>query len=130
MIEKCFPIQSIKISTSDKEWMTPKIKDLIKQRQKAHMANNFKLRKSLITKVRNEIRKASLNYNAKKAHLFHMSNPREWFRHINKIMGHRNKKINFTNIPELAFKPIDDQIKIVNEHFANICKKYPPLIVI
>ena len=56
-----------------------------------------------------------------------MSNPREWYRHINKIMGNKNKRLNFTNIPELAFKPIDDQIEIVNKHFANICKKYPPL---
>ena len=37
------------------------------------------------------------------------------------------KVLNFTNIPELAFKPIATQIKIVNDHFANICKKYPPL---
>ena len=42
-------------------------------------------------------------------------------------MGNKNKKLNFTNIPDLAFKPIDDQIKIINDHFANICRKYPPL---
>ena len=127
MIEKYFPVQKITISTSDKEWMTVKIKDLINQRQKAHKANNFELKNILAKKVRDEIRKAKVNYNNKKAHLFHMSNPREWYRHINKIMGNKNKKLNFTNIPELAFKAIDDQIKIVNEHFANICKKYPPL---
>ena len=63
----------------------------------------------------------------KKAHLFHASNPREWYKHINKIMGNKNRKLNFTNIPDLAFKPIDDQIKIINDHFANICRKYPPL---
>ena len=123
MIEKYFPVQKITISTSDKEWMTVKIKDLINQRQKAHKANNFELKNILAKKVRDEIRKAKVNYNNKKAHLFHMSNPREWYRHINKIMGNKNKKLNFTNIPELAFKAIDDQIKIVNEHFANICKK-------
>ena len=42
-------------------------------------------------------------------------------------MGNKNRKLNFTNIPDLAFKPIDDQIKIINDHFANICRKYPPL---
>ena len=68
-----------------------------------------------------------MNYNEKKAHLFHASNPREQYRHINKIMGNKSKKSNFANIPELAFKDIDVQIKIVNDHFANICKKYPPL---
>ena len=77
--------------------------------------------------MRQEIRKAKVNYNEKKAHLFHASNPREWYKHINKIMGNKNRKLNFTNIPDLAFKPIDDQIKIINDHFANICRKYPPL---
>ena len=77
--------------------------------------------------MRQEIRKAKVNYNDKKSHLFHASNPREWYKHINKIMRNKNKKLNFTNIPDLAFKPIDDQIKIINDHFANICRKYPPL---
>ena len=127
MIEKYFPVQTITISSSDKEWMTVKIKDLIRQRQKAHKAEKLKLENVLAKKVRDEIRKAKVNYNSEKAHLFHMSNPREWYRHINKIMGNKNKKLNFTNIPELAFETIDDQIRIVNDHFANICKKYPPL---
>ena len=107
--------------------MTVKIKDLIRQRQKAHKAKNIELKIILAKKVRQEIRKAKKNYNEKKAHLFYASNPREWYRHINKIMGKKNKSLNFTNIPELAFKPIATQIKIVNDHFANICKKYPPL---
>ena len=125
MIEKYFPVQTITISSSDKEWMTVKIKDLISQRQKAHKAEKLELENVLAKKVRDEIRKAKVNYNSKKAHLFHMSNPREWYRHINKIMGNKNKKLNFTNIPELAFETIDDQIRIVNDHFANICKKIP-----
>ena len=127
MIEMCFPVQTITISTSDQEWMTLKIKELIKQRQKAHKAKNFELTKILRNKIREEIRNAKINYNAKNAHLFHMSNPREWYRHINKIIGNKNKQLNFSNIPELAFKTIDDQLKIINEHFAKICRKYPPL---
>ena len=127
MIDKYFPTQKITISSSDREWMTIKIKDLIRQRQKAHKANNFELRDILRKKVRQEIREAKKNYNKKNAHLFHASNPREWYRHINKIMGNKNKNLNFANIPELASKAIDVQIKIVNDHFAKICKLYPPL---
>ena len=70
--------------------MTPKIKALIAQRQKAHKAKNFERRNYLVKKIRSEIRKAKINYNDNKAHLFHMSNPREWYKHINKIIG--NKK--------------------------------------
>lgn len=91
MIEKYFLVQKITISSSDKEWMTVKIKDLINQRQKAHKAGNLELKNNLAKKVRFEIRKAKVNYNKEKAHLFHMSNPQEWYRHINKIMGNKMK---------------------------------------
>ena len=56
-----------------------------------------------------------------------MSNPREWYKHINKIIGNKKHNLNFTNIPEVAYKTIAEQIKIVNKHFANICNMYPPL---
>ena len=127
MIDKLFPLKKITISSTDKEWITPKIKTLIKQRQKAHFAKNPELVKYLASKVRLEIKKAKVHYNENKAHLFHMSNPREWYSHINKIIGNKNRKLNFTNIPELAYKTVEEQIKIVNTFFANICNKYPPL---
>ena len=107
--------------------MTPKIKNLIMQRQKAHKTRNFEVRNYLAKKIREEIRKAKVNYNENKAHLFHKSNPKEWYKHINKIIGNKKHSLNFTNIPEVAYKAIGEQIKIVNKHFANICNKYPPL---
>ena len=127
MVEECFPLQKIIISSTDKEWMTPKIKDLISQRQKAHKAKNFELKNYLDRKIKHEIRKAKENFNSNKAHLFHMSNPREWYKHINKIIGNKRNNLIFTNVPDVAYKPIGEQIKIVNNHFANICNKYPPL---
>ena len=127
MIDKYFPIKKIKISSSDKEWMTVKIKDLIDQRQRAFHATKLDLYDILARKVKSEIWKAKIDYNEEKAHLFHASNPREWYRHDNKLMGNKNKKLNFANIPELAFRPIEVQIKIVNDHFAKICRKYPPI---
>ena len=127
MIDKFFPLKKIDISSSDKEWITPNIKNMIKERQKAHLAQNIDLRNHLEKKIRSEIRKAKLLFNEKKAHLFHTSNPREWYKHINKIFGNKKYNLNLINIPEIANKTVNEQIKIVNDHFANICKKYPPL---
>ena len=56
-----------------------------------------------------------------------MSNPREWYKHVNKIIGNKNHNDNFTNIPDLAFKPISDQNKLLNNYFAKICNIFPPL---
>merc|ERR1739842_45057 len=88
---------------------------------------NVDLDTHLARKVTFEIRKAKLDYTKSKAHLFHMSNPREWYNHINKIIGNKKPKLNFTNIPELAYKAIGEQVEIINMHFSNICNKYPPL---
>ena len=59
--------------------------------------------------------------------MFHTSNPRKWYKHINKIIGNKRFDLNLINIPEVANKPVNEQIKIINDHFSKICKKYPPL---
>ena len=56
-----------------------------------------------------------------------VSSPKEWYRHINNIIGNKKNSVNFTNIPELANKSSEEQVTIVNNHFAKICTKYPPL---
>ena len=56
-----------------------------------------------------------------------MSNPREWYRYINRIIGNNNLNLNFINIPELAYKTVKEQMKTVDTYFANICRKYPSL---
>ena len=127
MIDLFFPIKKIKFFSSDKEWITPNIKNLIKQRQKAHFAGKIDLRNHLVKKIRSEIRKAKIHYNEKKAHLFHTSNPREWYKHINKIIGNKRFDLNLINIPEVANKPVNEQIRNINDHFSKRCKKYPPL---
>ena len=106
--KQVFPPKKVTINSSDKEWITPKIKKLIAQRQKAYLANKFDQSKNLAKKVRAEIRKAKIQHNKKKAHLFHLSNSREWYKHINKIIGTKVKKLNLINIPNLANKTIDE----------------------
>ena len=107
-IDELFPLQKINISDTDKEWMTPDIKNLISERQLAHNSKLFDLRDHLAKRIRHEIREAKCNYNKGKAHYFHMTNPREWFKHINKIIGNKTNKNPFINIPDLAFKPISE----------------------
>ena len=127
MVEKYFPLTPVLITNTDKEWITPNIKKLISQRQKAHRSKKYKLRNNLAKKIRIEIKRAKVRYNKrKKSNLFSYSS-KEWYRHINNILGNKKNSINFTNIPELANKPSDEQVTIVNTHFANICRKYPPL---
>ena len=41
MIDKLFPPIKVVIASNDKEWITPKIKCLIAERQRAHPSKNF-----------------------------------------------------------------------------------------
>ena len=50
LINIYFPLTNVVISSTDKEWVTPKIKKLISGRQKAHFEGKIELRDSLAKK--------------------------------------------------------------------------------
>ena len=128
MIEKYFPMTEMDISNTDKEWMTPLINKLIKQRQNAHFENNFKLRDSFNKSVKSEIKKAKLNYRNEKIKLFENSNPKDWYFFVNKLVNNNARNtLNVSNIVDLANKSNEEISNSINAHFADICRKYPPL---
>ena len=47
MIDKFFPLIKITVTDNEKPWITPKIKELISQRQRAHAAKNYDKRNHL-----------------------------------------------------------------------------------
>lgn len=127
-IETYFPLVKVDASNTDKEWITPELKDLFSKRQTAHMEGNYVSRDLIAKRIKIKIKKAKINYNVRKIDLFTRSNSKDWYRHVNNIIRNGEKKyINLTNVPELAYKPIDETTQVINNHFASICKKYPPL---
>ena len=129
MIDKFFPPIKIVVAKNDKEWITPKIKCLIAERQKAHHSGKKVVRDQLAKKIKIEIKKAKHKYNEFKAKTFTNTNAKEWYQHISKIInnGKRNNLV-LNNVPELAQKPLKEIVEIVNSQFATICQTYPPLI--
>ena len=127
-INEYFPLKKIEISENDKEWITPEIKLLMKEKQKAHFENKCDLKDHLAKKLKHKIKEEKLNHNKAKADLFKKSNSKDWYRHINNLINNGEKKnINFMNIPELAYKPAKEKAVIVNNHFSKICNKYPAI---
>ena len=126
-IDQYFPLKPFKIVNTDKEWMTPHIKQLITQRQKAHHNGNVDLRDHLASKVQKEIRDAKVKFKTHQIGEFQNASPKDWYRHVNKIVNSgKNKIINTSNIPELSNKNYGEVSKVVNCYFAKICRKYPP----
>ena len=52
MINKLFPLIKVVISNCDKKWITPNIKLLIADRQKAHLCKKIEVRDHLAKKVK------------------------------------------------------------------------------
>ena len=126
MIDKFFPLKSVLTASDDKEWITPEIKSLIRERQKAHKSKKFDLRNHLAKKIQQEIKKAKIDYNNSKRNQFSSSNAKEWYRHISKIINNGNRnEIVLNNIPDMADKTCSEAIEIINNHFGKICQTYP-----
>ena len=106
---------------NDKEWITPNIKNLVAERQKAHLSNNYDVRDNLANKIIQEIKKAKVKYNESKAEKFTNSNSKEWYRHLTRIINNgKRSDILLTTLPELVSKTADENIDIINNHFAKI----------
>ena len=128
MINKFFPLVKVVVTDNEKKWITPKIKDLISQRQKAHVTRNFDKRNHLTRKLRQEIKYAKRNYNKSQTDKFLKNDPKEWHRHISNIINNGKRNNNILNsIPELSQKPLEEMISIINDHFGKICQSYPPV---
>ena len=95
MIDIFFPSIKIVITENDKKWITSEIKHLIALRQKAHMSGNFDLAKHLAKKIKQEIKKAKINYNTYKAEMFTCSSTKEWYQHITTIINNGKETISF-----------------------------------
>ena len=129
MIDKYFPPVKVVTTQNDNPWITSKIKSLIAKRQKAHKSKNFCTRNQLAKTIIEEVKNAKKKYKESMAKsLSKGSSTKEWFQHITKIInnGKRNNMV-LSNVPELAQKPMEEIVNIVNNQFAAICQTYPPL---
>ena len=104
---------------TDKAWITPEIKLLIKDRQRAFHSNNLPLWRSLKQKVQKEI----------SAQHFKKNDCRMWRKLVNKMAGESEKRSNFSfdrdgktlNQPEL--------VNVLNEFYASVNSDIPPIDV-
>ena len=100
-----FPLKNVVVSSTNKEWVTPKIKSLISKRQKAHFEGKLEIRDSLAKQIKIEVKNAKREFHESKIEFFENKNPKEWYRHINNIINNgKYTKTNLNTIRELARK--------------------------
>ncbi|XP_063951555.1 uncharacterized protein LOC135153199 isoform X2 [Lytechinus pictus] len=120
---KFFPLTRSLLKKNDKPWMTCRIKQLLKDRNKAYRKQDHDNWVSLRDQVQWEIRKSRVKYYAQTVHDLKNSQPGKWHKHIKKLCKLSTKKV---DIPGSDDDPVDTAVSI-NTHFAAICNQLPPL---
>ena len=125
-VDYSFPLQKISMHATDKPWMSANIKDLIRDRQRAHAAGNSDLRKSLAKRIISEIRLAKAKFFKEKIALLHNVSPARWFRHISELTSTKPSGSKLLAIPEVA-RDIATAAETINDHFSKYNNTIPPL---
>ena len=86
-VDRFFPMKSMKFHHSDKPWITPSIKMLVKERQKAFHSQNTPLWKSLRNKVQQTIAERKRSFYQTKVQDLKKDNCRKWWGTVNKMSG-------------------------------------------
>ena len=70
MIDIFSPLKKVVLLSTDKEWVTTKLKYLISKRQKAHFEEKFKVRDSLAKQNKIEVKVAKREFHESKMLFF------------------------------------------------------------
>jgi hypothetical protein len=95
-IDRIFHPRTVKRHITDKPWITPEIKNLIKDRQKAFHSNNTPLWRLLKNKVQLEIAEKKKSFYRNKVNHLKSSDTRKWWKMVNKMSGKPEKIRSFS----------------------------------
>ena len=100
-----FPEKMVKLTSSDKPWITVEIKQKILQRQRAHENKRIEERDRIAKTIQKLCFNARINYGHKNIHLLKKVGAKNWYRQINTIINpDKCSHSKLINIPELAGK--------------------------
>ena len=92
------PMKRIRMHPSDKPWLTPYMRSVIKDRQRAYSKGDMEKYQQLRIQVSQLISKAKLEYYKDKVATTRTKNPAKWFKSIYSICATSGNKSN-SNIP-------------------------------
>lgn len=124
-IDLHFPMKSVVKHNSDKEWVTPQIKSLIKRRQQAFHSRNMILYRKLRNRVNRLCTKARKRHYVHKIHVLKKENPARWHMSLRNILNvRRNVSVSVPSSSPLTDKEI---AAAINRHFSDIVNQLPCL---
>ena len=128
-IDRIFPPKLVKFHHSDKPWVTPAIKTLIRDRQKAFHSRNNPLWLSLRRKVQYEIRERKKSFYKNKVQHLRNTDSRRWWKMVNKMSG-KPEKTKYFSLERIGETLNDEQLaSALNEFYVSVNADIPPFDV-
>ena len=128
LLDKHFPEKSITISSLDKKWMSPDLKNLLRKRQREFVKHRKSNKwKKLNKKFKKLKRKTIKNFYSNFTTELKETNPSRWYEMAKKIgaLDQMNGRETFVECLEgLSDK---ESAQLIAEHFAAISNQYSPL---
>ncbi len=124
-MDNFFPNKTVKIHQSDKPWITPRIKSLIRKRQIAFATNSTQWPK-LRNMVKRAIEKAKVMYYAEKVRKLQTSDPRKWYQSLKVMLNTNNTDMNM-HIADIDESDHKAMANAINAKFVGVSSHVQPL---
>ena len=126
-VDLFFPLKMVRSHPNDKPWMTPHIKDLILQRQRAFSSSDHSLWRLLRNKVARAIAISKQSYCMNQVSCLKSSDPIRWWKHIKQSHGKSSSYANFTITHYGSIFSDTHQPDFLNHFFASVSDDFTPL---
>ena len=121
-----FPIKRVKTHSTDKPWITHKIKSLITKRQKAFAADSKSKWRKLRNKCKREIDKAKISFYANRTRKLQATDPRRWYQSIKLMLNDTKSELNM-HVPGIDRGDHKALANAINSKFVGVSSHIEPL---
>ena len=126
-INRRFPVKTIKLHATDKPWITPELKLMIKDRQRAFHTGNIPAWRSLKYKVQQEIAKRKKSFYKNKVQHLKNDDCRKWWNIINQMSGRSGKPSFFSLDRDGRTISQQELVNSLNQFYVSVNADIPPL---
>ena len=125
-VEIHFPKVNKKMCTSDRPWMTPKIKKMINARQREFGLGNSRNWRVLRNRVKREISSAKINYYADRVRHLQKLDSKKWHQQV-KVMTKRERTNFSIQVPGVCEDNHIHIANVINDKFVHVSSNITPL---
>ena len=118
-----FPVRKVTVHPSDAPWMSPRIKRLLRQRNRLYYTDPARYR-GVRNRVIREIKIEKRRYYPDKIKHLKQANSSQWFYKVKLLCGLQKQS---PTLPCTSHLPSNEAAEEINGHFAAICQTLPPL---